>query len=192
MADQIAQTCATLAVLGVISHLSVFIRLNSVDSAPRLVLFALTAPFVGVLALNTLLRLSINKAILTVAAWFFSYVGAAFVSMTLYRTCFHPLRSYPGTFWDQVTQFHLVSKIWKRVDHFRQIDKLHKQYGDYVRVGPNLLSVTDPNIVQAVHASGSKFRKGEWYEPGKPMVTLHQMTDPAMHDRRRRHGWDKV
>jgi cytochrome P450 family 628 len=192
MAHQIAQTCAALAVLGVVSHLSLFIRLKSVDSAPTLALLALATPFAGVFALNILFHLSINEAILAVAAWFFSYVGAVFVSMIVYRTCFHPLRRYPGTFWDQVTQFHLVFKIWKRVDHFRQIDKLHRQYGDYVRIGPNLLSIADPNIVQAVHASGAKFNKGEWYEPGKPMVTLHQMTDPAMHDRRRRHGWDKV
>jgi cytochrome P450 family 628 len=28
------------------------------------------------------------------------------------------------------------------------------------------------------------------YDIGQPMTTLHQMRDRALHDKRRRHGWD--
>jgi cytochrome P450 family 628 len=187
-----AQACLALAALGVLSHLSFFIRMDALDSAPTLGLLLLTIPALLTVALNTLFAYSYINALITASAWVFSYLGGTFTSMLIYRMWFHPLRHYEGPFWSKLTQFHHVANITKRVDHFRRVDALHEKHGEYVRIGPNLLSVADPAIVDVVHGPHTAFYKDNWYQGGKPLTTLHQMTDRAMHDRRRKHGWDKV
>ena len=184
--------CLALGALGVLSHLSFFIRMDIIDSSPTLGLLAVTVPASITLYLNVLFKYSLFDAACLSAIWSSSYLGAVAGSMLIYRLFFHQLRGYPGPAAARISQFYWVARIWKKADHFRQLDNLHQQYGEYVRAGPNLLSISDPDIVDIVHASTTQFDKGSWYEAGKPLTTLHQMTDRRMHDKRRRHGWDKV
>ncbi len=167
-----ATACLALGTLGVFSHLTFFIRMDPIDSSPTLGLLAITVPAFITLALTTLFRYSYFDAAFTSAAWWFSYVGAVAGSMLIYRLFFHQLRRYPGPAAARITQFSHVAKVWKKADHFKQIDELHQQYGEYVRVGPNLLSISDPDIVDAVHAAGTTFNKVsfpprlDWYNKG--------------------------
>lgn len=184
--------CIALGALGVLSHLTFFVRMDPIDSSPTLGLLAFTVPAAITLYLNILFKYSYFDAALTSAIWWSSYVGAVVGSMFLYRLFLHQLKAYPGPTAARLTQWWHVARIWKKADHFRHIDNMHKQYGEYVRIGPNLLSVSDPDIVDIVHATNTQFDKTHWYEAGKPLTTLHQMTDRRMHDKRRRHGWDKV
>ena len=186
------QACLALGALGVLSHLTFFIRADPNDASPTLALLFVTLPALVTLALNTLFHLSYYEAVTTAAAWCLSYIGAVFISILIYRLYFHKLKNFPGPSGARISQFWHVAKIWKKVDQFRHLDRLHQQYGEYVRAGPNLLSISDPDIVNVVHGPATTFDKAEWYQAGKPLTTLHQMSDRVMHDKRRRHGWEKV
>ena len=121
-----------------------------------------------------------------------SFVTGLFLSMLIYRVFFHPLKDYPGPFMAKITQWHHVFSIINKNDNYMRLHKLHQQYGEYVRVGPNLLSIADPDIVEITHETKSRFKKSTWYDVGQPLTTLHQMRDQQLHDKRRKGWWEKA
>jgi cytochrome P450 family 628 len=169
------QVCLALGAVGITSHLTYFIRMGMTPlPVPRLVFSALAAPFVLPIIASFLLRIDPIQAVVTAWIWWSSYLIGLLASMVTYRLFFHPLRRFKGPFLSKISQFYHLSQIYPRVDHYRKIDDLHREYGEFVRVGPNLLSVSDVDIVNAVHAPLTKFNKGSWYQAGYPMTTLHQ------------------
>ncbi|KAJ5297264.1 uncharacterized protein N7443_008157 [Penicillium atrosanguineum] len=72
---------------------------------------------------------------------------------------------------------------------YKEVDKLHKTYGDYVRTGPTEISVADLVAVQAIYGNQSKARKGPWYTLLDPRVCLSFTRDKQEHARRRK-VWD--
>ena len=112
--------------------------------------------------------------------------------MLIYRVFFHPLNDFPGPFPAKVSKLWYVTQVAPKVDHFKQLDKMHQQYGEFVRTGPNEISISDPRAVEIVHGPKSRCYKAEWYSIGLPLTTLHQMRDRSMHDKRRKGGWDKA
>ena len=190
--DRNQQICAALVGMGILSHWAYFINIDVIDSSPTIALLFLTIPAVLTVLLNIAFSYSYLGAAFTATVWSASFIGGVFGSMVVYRLFFHRLRKYPGPAAARVTQWYHFTKIFKKMSHFREVDKMHSEYGEYVRMGPNLLSISDPDIVNVVHGPSTTFNKGNWYEGGKPLTTLHQMTDRAMHDKRRRHGWDKA
>ncbi|KAH8825084.1 cytochrome P450 67 [Flagelloscypha sp. PMI_526] len=107
-------------------------------------------------------------------------VGGAFhlglwTSVILHRCLFHRLRCFPGPW------LHL------------EIEGLHQQYGDFVRVGPRELSIKRQSAVAAVYGSKSMCTKGPWYSSisnDPNYVSLHACRNDAEHLRRRR-AWDR-
>ncbi|KAL8743874.1 MAG: hypothetical protein Q9190_003812, partial [Brigantiaea leucoxantha] len=67
-----------------------------------------------------------------------------------------------------------------------QILKLHEQYGDFVRIGSNTLSIVHPEAVETFYGLGSKCTKAAWYDLTYPIVSLQTTRDRAAHDKRRR------
>jgi cytochrome P450 len=55
-----------------------------------------------------------------------------------------------------------------------------------VRLGPNDISVTDPDGVAVISGLHSKCGKAEWYSNDAPLTSMHTTRDKAQHDRRRR------
>ena len=180
------------AFLGVFSHLAWFIRGEHLIYSPRYFLTLTCGPSIITAALWYYFHFTIVAAILTTVIGGTSYLVALSTSIAIYRLFFHPLRKFPGPPWARLTQFWHVYNVAAKCDNFRHLDRLHAEYGDFVRVGPNLLSISDPDWVEPIHNPQTKFEKADWYSQGHPMTTLHQMRDQAMHDRRRRHGWDKA
>jgi tryprostatin B 6-hydroxylase len=85
-----------------------------------------------------------------------------------------------------------VIRLLPRSDNFVQADRLHKKYGDIVRVGPNELTIIDPDAVAAIHGSNSKCIKSAWYDAiGGENPSLQLTRDRAIHDRRRK-VWDQA
>ncbi|KAH7014463.1 cytochrome P450 [Microdochium trichocladiopsis] len=179
-------------ILGLLSHWLVFIRGEHLKAAPQYFLVSLTTPCAIAITLVRFLRFSGRRALAATAVGWISYFTALYASMMVYRSMFHPLRHFPGPFWAKFSQFWGVLKTAPKTDNFRHLDRLHAQYGEYVRVGPNLLSVSDPDLVEPIHNTHTKFTKAEWYDAGHPTTSLHQMRDRAEHDKRRRAGWDKA
>ena len=178
------------AVLGVFSHLFYFIRGEHHLQAPRLLLVALTAP----LALFTFLTLRVNltvidATVLVTAIWW-AYMGALWTSMAVYRVFFHRLRSFDGPLLWKISKplGHVASTT--KLDNYRIMERLHSQYGDFVRTGPMELSIIHPEVAEIVHGPRSKCSKTLFYDMNWPARTVQEQRDRSLHDRRRRTAWD--
>lgn len=86
---------------------------------------------------------------------------------------FHPLRRFPGPFWASITSLWYFQTI--RLSKPGNVQyALHEKYGDFVRVGPNLLAVCHPDAIATVFGTSSKtgkaWRKGDFYESFAPHI----------------------
>ncbi|KAF8748963.1 Cytochrome P450 monooxygenase [Rhizoctonia solani] len=64
-------------------------------------------------------------------------------------------------------------------EHIRQ---LHQKYGTFVRIGPNHISISDPDAMEAVYAHGSGLLKSDFYggAPGQASNTFVEL-DKSKH-----------
>ena len=71
--------------------------------------------------------------------------------------------------------------------------KRHRELGDFVRIGPNELSIADPTFIPIIHGNKSRFPKGPWYEHlnPEPVPSLISIRDYDDHKTRRK-AWDEV
>ena len=68
------------------------------------------------------------------------------------------LRKIPGPVWAK------CSNLWRFIDTWRgshevNIVKLHDNYGSAVRVGPNVVSIADPDAIDKIYGSKTDFSK---------------------------------
>lgn len=69
-----------------------------------------------------------------------------------------PLRSIPGPFWAKFTD------LWRLLDFCRatQIQtqqELHRKLGTAVRLGPNMVSLSDPSLLKQIYGTRGEFVK---------------------------------
>ncbi|CAE6490732.1 unnamed protein product [Rhizoctonia solani] len=72
-------------------------------------------------------------------------------------------------------------------DHSEDIRELHEKYGTFVRLGPNHISISDPNALETVYAHGSGVLKSDFYGgvgAGTPNVFIE--VNKAEHQKRRK------
>ncbi|KAJ9649339.1 hypothetical protein H2199_000114 [Coniosporium tulheliwenetii] len=79
----------------------------------------------------------------------------------------------------------------KKFHLYEEVQRLHQQYGDFVRLGPSELSVIHPGAVSAIHSPKSACSKGPWYNVLHPMVSLQTIRSKPEHVRRRK-VWDPL
>ena len=178
------------AAAGLASHNGLFIRGEWHMRAPMLlriylvlaaIIFALEAGFTRAGYLQ-----AFQTALLVIVA----YVTALLGSMTIYRTIFHRLRNFPGPPLARITKFwHMVQCLGSRNDLL--LDQLHQQYGNFVRTGPEELTIFNPEIFSAYDGYDNRCTKTAWYDFILPMVGLNTTRDKAFHDKRRR-IWDQA
>ncbi|CEJ56131.1 Putative Cytochrome P450 [Penicillium brasilianum] len=96
------------------------------------------------------------------------------------------VRNVPGPF---LAKF---SNLWRFLDvangHAEAtLYKLHQKYGDYVRLGPNVVSVRNLDALKAIYGINKGYRKTNFYHvqqqlaKGKPTPTLFTTTDEDFH-----------
>jgi hypothetical protein len=56
-------------------------------------------------------------------------------SIVVYRLFFHRLRSFPGPFWAKISNLYVTSLTFKNLQLYSEVEALHNQYGDIVRIG---------------------------------------------------------
>lgn len=88
----------------------------------------------------------------------FGTVVVLLLGRALYRRLTSPLGRIPGPFWARFTD------LWRLVDHYRctQIEtqrRLHEQLGPAVRIGPNMVSLSDPELVAVVYSTRGEYVK---------------------------------
>lgn len=120
------------AASGAFTHLAVFRKGEWDVAAPSV--FALYSSIFAAALLSTFSPL-INVSTVVVTQLAICHVAGLYTSMVLYRSFFHRLSQYPGPFLARVTNFYITALSMKKLHLFEEIQKLHAQYGDYVRVG---------------------------------------------------------
>lgn len=127
-------TATSALLLGIAAHLS--IRPFEIDDQGWNFFFAyLTVGSFIMVAYHLLAGIDILGAM-----WRTSIVLSAFNvgllgSILVYRAIFHRLRRFPGPFMARLSRFYAMKKAAATNQNNIVIQKLHDQYGDFVRVG---------------------------------------------------------
>jgi hypothetical protein len=82
-------------------------------------------------------------------------------SLIIYRLFFNPLNKFPGPYLNRLSTFNLVFRL-SNFDANKHFYELHQKYGKFVRIGPNDLSITEPEGVQVISGATSKCKKSSW------------------------------
>ncbi|KAL9048680.1 MAG: hypothetical protein Q9206_005907 [Seirophora lacunosa] len=100
-------------------------------------------------SLNAFYLLPISILVLAVAKW-------------TYRLYFHPLAKVPGPFLAKGTS------LWQLVhcylgDECTAVSELHRRYGKVVRIGPNMIDISDGAALESIYVAKGGFSKPSWY-----------------------------
>ena len=88
---------------------------------------------------------------------------AAFAILLL-ASCLQLLRTYwrlrhiPGPFWAKITNFQRVYWVKTKKAHLIH-QEMHEKYGEFVRFGPNMVSISDPSAIPTVYPMRAGFPK---------------------------------
>ena len=187
---------------GIASHLAFFIRGEHHLRAPKLSRFYLVIAAFLLLIDSKVNNLGLNHAALSTISILGAYAIGLFASMITYRLFFHELRHFPGPFLAKVTKFWHTFHVLD-AKQYLLLEKLHMQYGDFVRTGkpdcmkhdmgvlkviagPNEVTIFRPDALKPIHGYGSKCTKSAWYDNLKPYTAMNTTRIKSEHDRRRR------
>lgn len=171
---------------GVLSHILFFKRGEQHLFPQRFIQFYLVIYLIGVSTLVNYGGLQWSIAISLFASWAATYFIGLFASLLIYRALFNPLNSFPGPYSSRISKWNTVFRNARHLNSDKNLLQLHNQYGKFVRVGPNDLSITDPRGVTATQGPSSKCFKGSWYDVEHPLPSLQLQRPKSVHDRRRR------
>lgn len=76
-------------------------------------------------------------------------VSVSLVAFHLIKTYWN-LRQFPGPFWARITNLQRVFWVQTARSHEIHAD-VHARYGDYVRMGPNMVSIANPDAIPSVY-----------------------------------------
>ena len=118
---------------------------------------------------------------------------AAFItylfSLAIYNRYFHPFKDIPGPFWASVTTLWYFRAVRYARGQDHQLP-IHKKYGTFVRIGPNLVQISDPAAIETIYGPKYEFIKGEFYQGFNPKISKRQDNfterNEVAHTRRRR------
>lgn len=125
--------------IGILSHVGYFMRGEHHRLAYQFFLAAVTFPVLSVASL-VFLQTPILQSVKLTATFYYSYMTGLYGSIFVYRGFLHRLHSFPGPFWAKIWRLWFVSQVAARLDNFKVLDRLHQEYGTYVRVGKNQTS----------------------------------------------------
>ncbi|KAH8927524.1 cytochrome P450 [Atractiella rhizophila] len=125
------------------------------------------------------------------------YLFLVFGSLVLYRISpLHPLHRFPGPFLAKINKWYYLVPMGIRGTEMLEIPKLHEKYGDWVRIGPNDLSIRNVEALTEIYSHKQNVIKGHWYdclnEVRHPSVkSLLSMRERTSH-KERRSIWERV
>ncbi|KAL2799529.1 cytochrome P450 [Aspergillus keveii] len=106
--------------------------------------------------------------------------------LTCYLRSYLRLRHIPGPFWAQFS--NLPRFLWVAGGDAHDVHiALHRKYGDLVRIGPNLVSVTDPDEIPKIYDFAGRYLKSDFYRVltfsagGKLVRTIFSTQDGHQH-----------
>lgn len=130
---------------------------------------------------ETALSVALLRAVVLNTVFFASLVA----SIAVYRLSpWHPLARFPGPAWAAMSKWWMVHCILIKGGRHLEMQRAHRRYGTWVRLGPNELSVNDPTAIAPIYTqlNRSNFHKGA---PAKA-DTMITVIDRQRHAERRR------
>ncbi|EXJ75924.1 uncharacterized protein A1O5_00432 [Cladophialophora psammophila CBS 110553] len=123
----------------------------------------------------------------SLGTWVFLAIALGLLFRVLYLHFSSPLSKVPGPFIATFSRWWLAYHGW-RGDFHQLLTRLHEQYGDIVRIGPDEVITISPEAVKKIYGAGSQFRKSEWYRPqqGERKFDLFAERDIITHRNHRR------
>ncbi|KAI0169851.1 cytochrome P450 [Hypoxylon sp. FL1284] len=119
-----------------------------------------------------------------------SFAVPLFASTLTYRVFEHALKEFPGP------RLAAVSKLWHFYYVFTKqnhllLDDIHRKYGNFVRTGPQELTVFHPDVLDAISRHGTSCVKAPVYDMLHPMISLNSIRSKAEYGPRRKR-WDEA
>lgn len=182
---------AVAATLGILSHLTLFIRKEWHMVAPFLVwiyfclalaLFCIIHSFLPIPDIRTTLKYT--------SALIISYCSGLFASIVIYRQHFHRLRCFPGPWAAATTKLWHVWKC-RGGKNFLVMEELRQRYGPVVRTGPEEITIIDPSSPLTLDGPRNNCEKAVWYDFLLPEIAVNTTRNKKHHDIRRR-IWDRA
>jgi hypothetical protein len=87
---------------------------------------------------------------------------------------YSPLKSIPGPFWAMFTDLSRFCDFW----HENQIwshQELHRKLGVAVRLGPNLVSLSDPSLLKTIYSTRGDFFKVRFF-PSEASIGMSNLS----------------
>ena len=89
---------------------------------------------------------------------------ASWLIYKIYVAFFGPLSRFPGSLSAKFSDIWRFMDVWKG-QHQHTLRKLHSQYhSPIIRIGPNLLSLSDARWINIIYSTKSEFKKTNMYE----------------------------
>ncbi|KAH8645947.1 cytochrome P450 [Ilyonectria robusta] len=114
------------------------------------------------------------------------------ITRLLYNKYGHGINSIPGPTLASFTNLWRFFLVTRRRPELKHIE-LHQKYGSVIRIGPNVVSVSDPNAVKIIYAINAGFVKSDFYtvqkpiaKDGTPLEGLFSTTNEKYHAKLRR------
>lgn len=103
------------------------------------------------------------------------------VGYVVYQVYFHPLARFPGPFLASVTDLWQVYQFLTLRQPYN-LTELHAKYGQFVRYGPDKLSITAEDAVPTIYQKGGRMMpKTEYYDAfGAAHPNVFGMRDEAV------------
>ncbi|KAF1967958.1 cytochrome P450 [Bimuria novae-zelandiae CBS 107.79] len=99
-----------------------------------------------------------------------------------------PLKRIPGPTLAKVSDLWRLFNAYEKKHITTQL-ALHRKYGDYVQLGPNVVSINDPNLVKTIYSTRGTFLKSDFYaindamQDGKVIQNLFGTRDNKFHSK---------
>lgn len=149
------------AAAGVAAHLLVFNRGEHHMYATRYLQALILTFATSVVALTHYGEQSVTESLKLSGSVVGYFLASLYSGLVIYRLFFNPLNKFPGPYFARLSMFDLVLRSTK-FDTNKRLYEFHQKYGKSVRIGPNDLSITDPDGVQVISGATSKCRKASW------------------------------
>lgn len=135
-------------------------------------------------------KLPLKATVFTLGSCLVCFSTSLAISILIYRAFFHRLHNFRGPFAARLTSIWTVRKSTDEFKFHRRLDDLHAQYGDVVRIGPRLVSISRGDCLPQLMA----LNKGVWWghtgnDPTKTSFSLSRF--PEDHKQRRR-PWEQA
>lgn len=105
----------------------------------------------------------------------FLLILVTFIVRSIYNKLQSGLRDIPGPAAAAYTKFWRLYDVWKGTSHLTAIE-LHRKHGPLLRIGPNIVSVSDPDFIPIIYSIKEDYTKTGFY----PIQCISWKKQPEM------------